>query len=323
MTQIAEHAEPLRPQSAPQRPRLTQGEHGVQTLAAGQPRLTVVGGEQRHGVARVAVVRVARELGADLVVPKAEVVRAADGQIVVGIQEAAVGRQPRDALLREQVVQLELTDLQVGPGRVAQVVEADERRLEPGGAVGVQRRHEAERDVLVQGPEHQEVDAGQVEAGLVDGLPSRCRVGDLVRGALEVQLRRGAHGDGPVGVVLPDRRIAVVAQLIPVVLESLSEGAQLGPNGVTDGTAQSVLTRKRGDGFGLVYGERVGRVRFRSASAHRHGDHETRARHHSTHEARPLHSAGAPQEPPDHCASRSRAALIKGRATFRSWASGL
>src|SRR5207244_5122121 len=124
--------------------------------------------------------------------------------------------------------------------------------------------------------------AGEIEAGLVDGLPSRCRVGDLVRGALEVQLRRGAHGDGPVGVVLPDRRIAIIAQLVPVVLEPLSESTELGPHGVTDGTAQSVLARERGDGFGLVYGQRVRGVCSRSAATDRHGGEETGACHHGT-----------------------------------------
>src|SRR6266545_4059563 len=72
-----------------------------------------------------------------------------------------------------------------------------------------------------------------------------------MRGVLDMDLRRRAHRDRPVRVVLPNRRVAIVAQLVPVVFEALAEGVQLGPRGVAGGAAQAVLAGKGGNRAGV------------------------------------------------------------------------
>src|SRR2546422_171163 len=115
---------------------------------------------------------------------------------MVALVQTAVVRQENDALFGEQVVQLELAELDVGPGGVAEVVKPHERGLDARGSVRVQRRHEAERDVLVERPEHQEVDAGEIEAGLGERLLGAAARGprrgihELFGRAFQVELRR-------------------------------------------------------------------------------------------------------------------------------------
>src|SRR6266545_3872648 len=72
-----------------------------------------------------------------------------------------------------------------------------------------------------------------------------------MRGVLDMDLRRRAHRDRPVRVVLPNRRVAIVAQLVPVVFEALAEGVQLGPRGVAGGAAQAVLAGEGGNRAGV------------------------------------------------------------------------
>src|SRR5882724_6129323 len=50
------------------------------------------------------------------------------------------------------------------------------------------------------------------------------------------------HGNWPVCGLLPDGRIPVISQLIPVVLKSLPEGIQFGPGFVTSRAWQAIFS---------------------------------------------------------------------------------
>src|SRR5207244_2005068 len=84
-------------------------------------------------VARVAVLRVPRELRADLVVAEPEVVDVTGREEVIALIGPAVPRQEQEALLRNEVVELELPDLEVDPPIAEQIVEPHKRRFEMEG----------------------------------------------------------------------------------------------------------------------------------------------------------------------------------------------
>ena len=206
----------------------------------------------------------AQPLGTDLVIAQPEVGSVPRRHEVVALVEGAVAGQHERPLLGEHVVQLELADLQVGPAGPEQVVEPDERGLDPDSLSIRNRGYEPEGDVLVERPQHQEVGAGDVEARLGDGplhrpaggIP-RYGVHRLVGRALQAPLRGGADAEGDVGGVLPDRRVTIVAELVASVLEPLAERVELGPRGVTGRTWQAVLPGEGRDRRGLVNGESV------------------------------------------------------------------
>ena len=142
-------------------------------------------------------------------------------------------------LLGDHVVELEFSELDVGPMRVEQIVEAHERRLETDGSAVFDGRDEAEGDILVQRPDEQQVDSRKIEALLsdrsFDGTARRIAthgVDRLMRGALEMPLRCGSDRRRPIGRILPHRSVSIVPELVAVVPESLSEAIELGPGRV-------------------------------------------------------------------------------------------
>ena len=91
-------------------------ESGVRVRAVGEPRLAVIRTDQRRGVARTVVVRVPHHLDAELVVSHlTKDVAIAHWNEVVELVNAAVTREREDTLLRKQVVEFELAQLQVQP----------------------------------------------------------------------------------------------------------------------------------------------------------------------------------------------------------------
>ncbi len=71
-------------------------------------------------------------------------------------------------------------------------------------------------------------------------------------GALQAPPRGGADRQGDIGGVDPDGRVAIVAELIAPVFESLAEAVELGPGGVAGRTRQVVFSREGGDRCRLV-----------------------------------------------------------------------
>src|SRR5207245_4137329 len=121
-------------------------------------------------VARVAVVRVAGELRADLIVTQSEIVRVPLRQKVIGRIRAAVSRKEQEALLGDQVVQLELPHFEVDPSVAPEIVEPDERGLEVEKAVFVSRWEQHEGNVLVQRSRGPQVHTREIETRLREGL---------------------------------------------------------------------------------------------------------------------------------------------------------
>src|SRR2546425_203540 len=159
------------------------------------------------------------------------------------------------------------------------------------------------------------------------GTSVTCSVAPMLsvrQGARAVEFYKAAFGavevyrvEAPDGAVVS--RLAVDGAEFWVADES-PQHHNFSPESLGGGSVRMVLTVPDPD---AMFAKALAAGAREVTATPPHGHRETRARHRSTHEPRPLHSPGAPQEPPDHCASRSRAALSEGRATFRSWASRL
>ena len=89
--------------------------------------------------------------------------------------ELAAGQEQK-ALLRDEIVQLELSNLEVQPGTAAHVVEADVHGLESEGPLVVGGEEQDEGDVLPQRSRRPQVDPRQIEAVRSDG-PLRLAAG--------------------------------------------------------------------------------------------------------------------------------------------------
>src|SRR5260221_12064237 len=83
---------------------------------------------------------------------------------VVVLIEPAVARERQDALLREQVIQLEFSDLEVEPSRIKNIAEADVGGFNVERPQFVRGWHEQEAEVLGQGSAGQNIQAGIVKA---------------------------------------------------------------------------------------------------------------------------------------------------------------
>src|SRR6266542_3874582 len=70
--------------------------------------------------------------------------------------------------------------------------------------------------------------------------------------AFAVPERRHAEGDRPIGGILPDRRIAVVHELIAVVFELLSKVIQHRPCFMTSRTSQAIFSGECRKGMGAA-----------------------------------------------------------------------
>src|SRR4029077_5433224 len=116
------------------------------------------------------------------------------------------------------------------------------------------RGQNRERNVLVESPRGPGVGPRKIEPVIGDRLLS-CDTGRGSRVhrhlglALQVPLWRHPERDRPVPIVLVDGRIAVVAQLVPVVPELLPKHIQDRPPDVAGGTRQPVLPREGRNGM--------------------------------------------------------------------------
>ena len=83
---------------------------------------------------------------------------------MVALVCAAVVREKEKSLFGNEIVELELSNLEVQPRTVAEVVEADVHCLEAEGSliVGGQEQHEG--DVLPQGACRPQIDSREIEA---------------------------------------------------------------------------------------------------------------------------------------------------------------
>src|SRR4051812_20406310 len=100
-----------------------------------------------------------RELGADLIVSHSEVDGAPRRLEVIGRVGSAGAGKKEEALLRDQIIELELAHLQVQPRAAPEVVEAQVHRLESERAKVVAGEEHHERDVLPERAGGPDIDA--------------------------------------------------------------------------------------------------------------------------------------------------------------------
>src|SRR6202035_3466573 len=127
---------------------LAGGKESGRGIAIGQAGRAIICAEKRDGIARPIIERVPHQLGAELVVshftPDVAVALRTE---VVELVDATVSRESEDALLREQIVELELAQLYVKPRAAEEIVETrhDGFKVKRGGIV--RRRKHVEREV--------------------------------------------------------------------------------------------------------------------------------------------------------------------------------
>src|SRR4029077_20742045 len=117
----------------------------------------------------------------------------------------------------------------------------------------IRRQNEQKGNILIERPARKQIQSAHVEAVRRDSLLTgwgliHC---DLVR-AFTMPARCDAYGHGPISIVLPDRGVAVVHQLVTAVFELLSTIIEHWPSLVTGRTAQPVLARESRQGVGVV-----------------------------------------------------------------------
>src|SRR6266403_2484991 len=166
---------------------------------------------------------------------------------VVVLIEPAVCRQGQNALLREQVVQFELANLDVEPCRIEDIVEPHVCRFNVEGPEFIRRWNEQETDVLGQGPTRQYVQAGIVKTRRLH-ICNRAIVQRHMIGGFHMPIRGGSKGNRPVGCLLENGSFAVVPQLVSIVLELLPERAQLRPCFVARRARQAIFSCECGKG---------------------------------------------------------------------------
>ena len=156
----------------------------------------------------------------------------------------------RSAFLRNDVVQFELAHLDVEPGAAEQVVQPRIDRFK----VEMRRSHPKtgtnKKEIFLSSvPPGKDIEAANVKTVGGDLLLSgRGLVDGHLVGAFAVPLGRDAHGDRPVAVVLPDRSIPIIHQLVAVVLELLAKVVEHRPGFVAGGAAQAIFSREGGKG---------------------------------------------------------------------------
>ena len=227
--------------------------------SAGKSEVTVGAADQRSRVARVVVEGVSHQLDSELILAHREVIDVVptERDVVVKLIRSALIRECHHSLLGERPVQFELSKLQVEPRRALDVVDSNVGRLKTyrtGHAID--GRHQQEGNVFGERSPRQDVDAREIEARGVYGSLNRAiaRLHRLMSGAFIVPVRSNAHGHRPVRRVHPDRRIAIVVELIAVVFEVLSEAIQLRPCFVTCGAGQPILS---GEGRDRISGRAI------------------------------------------------------------------
>src|SRR5271170_4762227 len=152
----------------------------------------------------------AHQLHADLIVSQSEIVRVSRWNEVIALVAAAVGRQEKESLLRDQVIQLEFSKLEVEPRAALQIIETHEGILEIKRGVFIRRGQQRERNVVVERPRRPQVYAGEIESmrgnRSVAGSRTNARgsIHRLIGVVLQVPVRRYAHGDREIRRILVD-----------------------------------------------------------------------------------------------------------------------
>src|ERR1700751_4729050 len=96
-----------------------------------------------------------------------------------------------------------------------------------------------------------EVETGQIKTAGRNFLGSGWGLVGCNRVRADTMPDRGdAECRGPVGSILPDRRVAIVHQLIPVVFKFLTEEIEHRPAFMTSGTPQTILPGERRNSVG-------------------------------------------------------------------------
>src|ERR1700722_8259538 len=196
-----------------------------------------------------------RDLHSELIVSVTEIVNRSGNVVVIPLIETAVIREEQESLFGDQVVEFKFSELDVEPGAPLDVVKANEGGLEVPRSVLVRRRQENERYSFVERPGRPQVHPGKIKSVLLhrarDERRTRSTAGNRVDRqiicALSMPVRRYTKCDWKVARVLPDGRVALVAQLIAIVAKHLPEVIQLRPRVMTCRTRQSILSREGRD----------------------------------------------------------------------------
>src|SRR5271163_3742829 len=166
--------------------------------------------------------------------------------MVVGIDAGNVGER-EDALFGQKVIKLEFAKLDVQPTAACKIVETCKDSLKVEGACIVRGWQHIKGDVFRERAAGMKIEAAPVESVGRDvalGLSAGGAGGVIHQGSIFVlpMPKRGhAKCNRPVGRVLIDGGVALVAQLIAVVLESLSKWTQHWPCLMTRRARHAVL----------------------------------------------------------------------------------
>src|ERR1700730_275960 len=146
------------------------------SVAVGQANLAVLRTEERDGIARAIIPGVAHQLGAELIVSHLpEDVPVALRPEVIELVDTAVSGEGQDAFFGKQIVQFELSELDIEPRAAEQIVEPAHYRFKVKRGCVVGRGQHVEREVLLQCAARVEVEAAQVKAGRRNALNRRTR----------------------------------------------------------------------------------------------------------------------------------------------------
>src|SRR6266446_8194903 len=169
---------------------------------------------------------------------------------------ATVVRKRHNALFRDDIVELELTYLDVEPARFQEVAESDVRGFKCEDGIVSSSRHQQEADVLCQRSGGQNVHTGKIKPvgrePPFDRATGRGIADVRAVHTLAMPLRCHAKGHRPIRRLLEDGSVAIIPHLVAVVLERLTKVVQLGPGFVTGRTRHAVLPCKSRDGMNLA-----------------------------------------------------------------------
>src|SRR6185437_8286609 len=171
-------------------------------------------------------------------------VAVSDRNEVIELETAATPTKGKPALLGNDVVQFEFSDLDVEPGAAEQVIESRIDRFKVEDRVLIRRKHEQEGKILVECAARKQIKAPNVKTVRGDPLLPAGLIDGYLVGALAVPARRNSYGHRPITVVLPDRSVPIIHQLVAVVLELLAEVVEHRPGFMTGRTAQAILSRE-------------------------------------------------------------------------------
>src|ERR1700691_1621101 len=159
---------------------------------------------------------------------------------VIKLVNATLRSQGQNALLRQQVVEFELTKLYVEPGTVADIVKPRHNGFEMKRGGRIRGWEHVEREVLLQCAAGVEIETAEVEAGRrelgfggatsPDYVTAAVILIDLdAVGANAMPDRSDAERDWPVSRILPDWGIAIVHQVVAVIFDFLAKVIEHGP----------------------------------------------------------------------------------------------